>query len=500
MILNRLLLKNFGRFQNKEIFFKEGINVIYGENESGKSTLHSFIQGSFFGIRRMRGRASRTDRYTRYAPWENPGWYQGSVTFTCGGKSFRLERNFARPSEAAVLFCETDGELLSVEDGDLDMLLGNISETAYQNTVSVEQAKSRTEEGLYREIREYLSDFQGSGDLRFDPDRALELLKEKKKVWEKKEKEMFAEKEKAEQEVQYAIYHEQEEIEQVRKRLAELKEPEQENTARQEKPVRTKNTGSSFGQRLLYGLLFAVFAAVSIWVLDLLWLLKYLTVIVVLIWIVFVFLSVRKKPQEVSDYSDLPGKEKIRTQKKLLAGNLAERKIRLENLEEEYREIRENNQEILEIRKEIRCIAAAQSKIQEAAAGMHNLTGSLLQQKMSEIVCSMTEGKYRQVILDEDFHIRLDTGEQCLELYQVSYGTAEQVYLALRLACGEILCREEELPLLLDETFAMYDDKRLFQTLQWLSRRKSQVLLFSCNKREIRALERLGIAFHLVEL
>ena len=63
MILNKLLLKSFGKFQNREIVLKEGINVVYGENESGKSTMHTFLRAMFFGLRRMRGKASRTDTY-----------------------------------------------------------------------------------------------------------------------------------------------------------------------------------------------------------------------------------------------------------------------------------------------------------------------------------------------------------------------------------------------------------------------------------------------------
>lgn len=148
MIIRKLQLRNFGKFQNKEILLKEGINIIYGENESGKSTIHSFLQSMFFGIRRMRGKASKTDTYSKYTPWEQAGWYEGSMTFSCGDKQFRLERKFQKSGEEAVLFCESDGELLSVKDGDLDMLLGNISETVYRNTVSVGQAKSTTEEGL----------------------------------------------------------------------------------------------------------------------------------------------------------------------------------------------------------------------------------------------------------------------------------------------------------------------------------------------------------------
>ena len=101
------------------------------------------------------------------------------MTFSCGDKQFRLERKFQKSGEDSVLFCESDGELLSVKDGDLDMLLGNISETVYRNTVSVGQAKSTTEEGLYKELRDYLAEFQGSGDMRFNPERAIEILKQK---------------------------------------------------------------------------------------------------------------------------------------------------------------------------------------------------------------------------------------------------------------------------------------------------------------------------------
>ena len=55
MILNKLLLKSFGKFQNREIVLKEGINVVYGENESGKSTMHTFLRAMFFGLRRNEG-------------------------------------------------------------------------------------------------------------------------------------------------------------------------------------------------------------------------------------------------------------------------------------------------------------------------------------------------------------------------------------------------------------------------------------------------------------
>lgn len=49
MKIKELRLKNFGKFTNKEIHFLDGMNVIYGENESGKSTLIRLSEPCFLG-------------------------------------------------------------------------------------------------------------------------------------------------------------------------------------------------------------------------------------------------------------------------------------------------------------------------------------------------------------------------------------------------------------------------------------------------------------------
>ena len=72
MQINELLLKNFGKFHDRQIDLDEGINLIHGENESGKSTIHTFIRGMLFGIERGRGRAAQNDTFSIYEPWENP--------------------------------------------------------------------------------------------------------------------------------------------------------------------------------------------------------------------------------------------------------------------------------------------------------------------------------------------------------------------------------------------------------------------------------------------
>ena len=487
MIINRLILKNFGKFQGKEIELKEGINILFGENESGKSTIHVFLQSMLFGMKRGRGKASKTDIYSRYMPWENGNWYEGSMVFTCGERTFRLERGFGKFAKAPTLVCETDGEMLSVEHGDLDMLLGGVTENVYENTVSVGQAKSRTEEGLLKEIRDYLSEFQGTGDFRFHPEQAVEILKKRRKELEQKEREALAEKEKQERESALKIHLEEEEIENIQRKLKEKLSGDA--SARE---VRERGKGKI----ILLAILLLVGAVLGVWV----WKSPIMAIVLPLLLfgmhfgLSYLLSQKRKREQQAAK------KAKTEERRRLLKESLQERQMKLENLKEEAAERKHDYDTIEKIRKEIQAVSIAGANIKEAAGNLQKLTGQKLQDEISEIFAQITEGKYKRVLLTENFEIYLDTGEKYLQLYQVSYGTAEQVYLALRLACGTILCQEEELPLILDETFAMYDEKRLIQALKYISQRKSQVILFSSNKREIQALEKAGIPFSLSKL
>ena len=96
MRISEIRIENFGKLRNVQFAPGPGMNLVYAPNEGGKSTLHAFIRGMFFGMARMRGRAARTDAYSRYEPWENPEIYGGRMRLECGGKQFRLSRSFSR--------------------------------------------------------------------------------------------------------------------------------------------------------------------------------------------------------------------------------------------------------------------------------------------------------------------------------------------------------------------------------------------------------------------
>lgn len=184
MVIRELYLENFGKFSHKHFYIEEGIHVFYGENEYGKSTVYAFIKAMLFGMERGRGRAAQNDGFSRYEPWVNPNYYAGSMRFSIAGKNFFLERKFDRYTKSARLVCEDDGEELSVDDGDLDMLLGKMTAESFENTVAMGQLSAKPGQGLAEELKNYAANYYETGSSNVNLGSALETLRQRRKAAE----------------------------------------------------------------------------------------------------------------------------------------------------------------------------------------------------------------------------------------------------------------------------------------------------------------------------
>lgn len=163
MQIDRAAIFRFGKLADKTVDFVPGINIIYGKNEAGKTTLHAFLTAMLFGLEKGRGRAKGTEGYLRYEPWHAPSYYSGALQFSVGGRPFYLERNFYHKEPRARLCNLADGEELSVAYGDLGMLLGGVTREAYENTCDIPQCRAVTGAELTGLLAEYLSDMSDRG-------------------------------------------------------------------------------------------------------------------------------------------------------------------------------------------------------------------------------------------------------------------------------------------------------------------------------------------------
>lgn len=98
MIIRHCHIDHFGTLQDVDKDFKDGFNSILEDNGTGKSTLAVFISVMLYGFQ---GEGIRKDREVaserlHYRPWNDDGSYGGTLTFTCGGKTYRIERTFGQ--------------------------------------------------------------------------------------------------------------------------------------------------------------------------------------------------------------------------------------------------------------------------------------------------------------------------------------------------------------------------------------------------------------------
>lgn len=519
MIIKELNIKNFGKLHDRRIVLSSGINVIYGANESGKTTLHTFLRSMFFGMTRQRGRASRHDTYSRYEPWNGAGSYGGSLWFQCQGRNFRLSRSFQKGNASVELICEDDGEILSVEQGDLDALLGNISEAVYENTVSIAQMKSATDQGLVQELQNYMASYQGSADSAIDLNRAMQALKMWRKGYQVQEEKYQALEKTRREKLSVKMEYLQRDLERLKEQEIHLAGqgacvpsdlPEESGRTQEEEKEpytiydrRNKSLQKKKVLCIFLSLVFLGAGALGVWLLPVLWG-KAAAGIGCAFVDFFIAYGITRLSRE-QDRNRRRKARKLQRQEKLqwnmenLQEEIREKELLQENLREDWIEYEEGPEEIPG-HQEVEALNMAMHTISRISADMHQRLGENLRSRTSRILWEITEGRYTQVHMDENLAITVLTKERTIPLERLSRGTVEQIYFALRMAVGDILCKEEELPIILDDVFAMYDEERLRAVLQWLKKTRRQVIITSCHTRELEVLEAMGLPFTAYEL
>ena len=115
MKIIRLDLISFGRFNNYTIEFGDKFNLIYGLNESGKTTISKFIEGVFYGfVKPYLKRTVYTEDYEKYRPWNSEN-YEGSILVEKDNKRYVIYRNFKE--KYFNIFNETTGNNETELDG-----------------------------------------------------------------------------------------------------------------------------------------------------------------------------------------------------------------------------------------------------------------------------------------------------------------------------------------------------------------------------------------------
>lgn len=536
MQIQELYLKNFGKFSEKTFLIKEGIHVFYGENEFGKSTLYAFIRGMLFGIERGRGRASRNDVFSKYEPWDNPNYYAGVLKFTCNAKKFRLERSFDKISRSSGLICEDDGEELSLEQGDLEMLLEGMNASTFDNTIAVGQLCVETNQDLAAELKNYAANYYVTGNSEINLQGALDSLKTKKKDATSAMKRLKLKKEQKRQKIEQESQYIWRDIEKLKREQGESQDRLRDHRKNRTKykaieieklPGRDEEDPQELGisipsatsteepavpmqqktwQGSLLVILMLLLAAAPFAFASKPWNCISAGLILLADFIIFLIIRVGNKVRvrHAEDSSERARQQeeelweqeenKLRWELERIAAQCREKQVMYCNLQEQLGELDEVSAAYLEQNNRIQALQLAEDAILELSAEIVKEFGNTLNQKASEVLTAITYGKYTRLRIDGKLNMFIHTKEKRIPVEQVSRGTIEQVYFALRMAASDILYTEE-FPVILDDTFGFYDDDRLEAALKWLGEHKKQVIIFTCQKREMEVLEKLDLPY-----
>lgn len=631
-------IDGFGKFHNFNMHLDKGMNIIYGHNEAGKSTLHSFLQAMLYGLGRRSGRAISK----KYQSWDFPDDYSGQLRIEHDGKIYLIKRDFNENTVS--VYNETDKTEISDPDHWLNDLLQGISETAFENTVSIGQLHSATNRGMINELKSCIRNLNSTGDISLDCAGALDILEHQKENLKSKlvpdaaktYSQLVGEVRNIEREIQQPEYENQlrkyqnlrtevrtEQVDRQTKKEEMLqKVAAQEATLLQsglkdnediEKTVsfgeriyntyKSENEKQNNAKRKLIPVVLFALALIAL-ILDILFaaagspdfaaILNIIpekmpainnivkgsalgatipVAISTFAYVLFLLLGIssfhnslesRKSfDKAAKDLENLLNKyigtadisedamNSFRTHMDELLkinGELTSNREALDSLTKEIQglndderrydvELQKQNEKQTELEgklqhlvnvknradmlkrtldnndaltEEIDAINLAYETLTELESNIKQSFGHYLNKEAGDLISGITGGVYDSIWIDQNLDIYMNTPTKLVPIEDVSAGTMDQIYLALRLAASRLMQSnsaevkdnsKNRLPLIFDDSFAMYDEKRLNSALHFIMDiHQGQILLFTCHTRERRMLKEAKDVFNVVEL
>ena len=174
----------------------------------------------------------------------------------------------------------------------------------------------------------------------------------------------------------------------------------------------------------------------------------------------------------------------------------------LENLSKIEEDLVNNNEKMLTLKNLNLSFNLAKEVLNQNYEKMKSSVTPKFTENLSENISKITNEKYKKVMFNEleGLMVELENGDY-VPVNRLSIGTIDQLYLSLRLSMTDELS-EENVPILLDEAFAFYDDERLKNILVYLNNKfnNRQIIIFTCTNREKNILEDSNIKFNYIEL
>ena len=167
MKIKNIKINNYGNLENKEINLENKINIIYGKNESGKSTLLNYIKNIFYGISKNKNGKNISD-YEKYKPWGKED-YSGKLLYELdNGEEYEIYREFNKKNpkifNSNLEDISKNFNIVKKDGVQFFIDQTNVDETMFTSTVLSMQEEVKLDRQEQSILVQKLANLAGTGD------------------------------------------------------------------------------------------------------------------------------------------------------------------------------------------------------------------------------------------------------------------------------------------------------------------------------------------------
>ena len=626
MKINFLKINGFGKIKNKEINLNKKINLIYGENEAGKTTLLKFIPSMLYGISKNKNGKEISD-YDKYKPWDesefsgkiiytldneekfeifrdfskkNPKIYnensediskEFSINKTKGNQFFYEQTNIdeetlfstaiaeqqgvALPQNSQNILTQKIANMLSTGDDNIsyNKVMSNLSKKQIEE-IGTERTTGRPINNILKEINNLEEEINKIENCECDSKSKKEEINNLEKENNKIKIEIKINEEIKKIKEEDKIEEEKIKIKNEIKNDCENKINKLKNEIKNKNEINNKKTKNN--KNILNILLMVILIILNI-IINIIKFPKIVDYIVVAATVAYLIINLilfilnKNKLNKKEKTNNL---EKIKIEKEIeileenikntekeinnIKNNMEEKnKIKINEIKNKFNcetqidnffndnlkdinynidylekqlnlnlirintinieekninekldnkiECEEKLEYLYEQKKELeelnKVIYLAKETLEEAYDEMKRNITPKFTKELSNNIEVISNGKYKKANFNSDtgLTIEAENGEY-IECNKLSIGTIDQLYLSLRLSAIQEIT-EETMPIILDESFAYFDNQRLENIIRYLnSNYNNQIIIFTCTNREKEILDKLNIEYNVVNL
>lgn len=167
-------------------------------------------------------------------------------------------------------------------------------------------------------------------------------------------------------------------------------------------------------------------------------------------------------------------------------------------IEEEIKEVESN---IEKYETQLKASYVVSEVLTEVYDEIRSSFGPILNSNVITSFKEFTDGKYNEVMVSDNYEMKVKDDKSIMAAEVLSNGANDQLYLSLRLAFVEMIFKNKDIPICLDDTFIQYDDKRLERTIKYLIKERfEQYIIFTGQKREEAVIRNNSISHKYIKL